>query len=147
MADLTGTEALYAADGSDFPQKKKKKSYATTYYRRHRDTILAKAQQKYATGQIKSHTKYSRGDYLKRIHCISVSQYLELFRKQSGCCAICGVSHLELTRGLFVDHDHQTKKVRGLLCGNCNLALGAFKDSPEILNDAVNYLKSYFDRF
>jgi len=39
-----------------------------------------------------------------------------------------------------IDHDHETGKVRGILCVNCNLGLGSFKDNPKVLKNAINYL-------
>jgi hypothetical protein len=60
---------------------------------------------------------------------------------QNGCCAICGTSEVEAPRGrLHLDHDHVTHVVRGLLCGNCNVGLGHFKDDPSRLRAAIDYL-------
>lgn len=42
---------------------------------------------------------------------------------------------------LVVDHDHATGKVRGLLCHNCNRALGLLHDNPVTINNALEYLK------
>lgn len=42
-----------------------------------------------------------------------------------------------------VDHDHNTNKIRGLLCSRCNMGLGFFDDSIEGLTKAINYLKKY----
>ncbi len=61
--------------------------------------------------------------------------YKALWEEQEGKCAIC--------RGelpLNVDHCHVTLKVRGLLCHNCNVGLGNFFDSVELLQAAINYL-------
>jgi len=69
--------------------------------------------------------------------------YLEMFRKQNGKCAICGVSHLELRKRLCIDHDHKTGKVRGLLCLKCNWVLGHCLDSTEILSNAIGYLSKH----
>jgi hypothetical protein len=74
---------------------------------------------------------------------ITVKQYLEMFRSHNGCCDICGVPNLELKRNLAIDHDHITGKIRGLLCINCNMALGGFRDNPEILEKAISYLKKH----
>ena len=62
--------------------------------------------------------------------------------KQNYCCAICKTHSDLLPRNLAVDHCHTTGKVRGLLCTNCNIGLGMLKDSSEILNLAIKYLKS-----
>lgn len=51
-------------------------------------------------------------------------------------CAICGSSDK-----LVVDHDHNTMKIRGVLCHYCNIGLGLFKDNPELLSTAIEYLK------
>ncbi len=55
-------------------------------------------------------------------------------------CVICGVEG-----PLVVDHDHTTGQVRGMLCNNCNLGLGHFKDSPLLLEFAAQYLFSFTD--
>ena len=56
-------------------------------------------------------------------------------------CFICGVE-LQLSKDVHLDHDHATDQVRGLLCRNCNLGLGSFKDSPELLRRAAFYLEA-----
>jgi hypothetical protein len=66
--------------------------------------------------------------------------YSGLFEKQAGKCAICARPASELTKRLSIDHDHVSKKVRGLLCGNCNTGLGMFKDNIEHLKAAIEYL-------
>jgi hypothetical protein len=58
---------------------------------------------------------------------------------QEGKCAICG----SLERRLVIDHDHETGKVRALLCWGCNVGLGYFGDSPEMMMEAIAYVKQY----
>lgn len=58
-------------------------------------------------------------------------------RKEENPCAICGEDTVSKLR---IDHDHKTMKVRGVLCNDCNLGLGRFKDSPERLSAAIVYL-------
>ena len=67
----------------------------------------------------------------------TVEQYDVLFKKQGGACAICGRA---TKTHLYVDHDHTTGEVRGLLCSSCNLGLGNFKDSVPIMRQAILYL-------
>lgn len=64
--------------------------------------------------------------------------YDALVKKQNGLCAIC--NQPPKSRRLDVDHNHKTRKVRGLLCNRCNLAIGLFDDLVQILDQAINYL-------
>jgi hypothetical protein len=88
----------------------------------------------------------AENDYqLRRLGC-SKEQYLALLEEQGGKCAICGAIHGHRSRydkvcRFAVDHDHETGKVRGLLCNNCNRGLGRFKDSIKNLEAALRYLK------
>ena len=61
----------------------------------------------------------------------------DMTQAQDGVCKICGTVG---PRGLMVDHDHITSKVRGLLCEHCNRGLGGFKDDVELLRKATEYL-------
>ena len=64
-------------------------------------------------------------------------------------CALCGAEYStygDNPRRLHVDHDHETEKIRGLLCNTCNLGLGAFKDSIELMLEAINYLHERGDK-
>jgi hypothetical protein len=69
-------------------------------------------------------------------------QYRRLCAKHDETCPICDKDDV----GLVVDHDHATKQVRGLLCGNCNLGLGHFVDCIEVLNGAIVYLTEHEQR-
>ncbi len=70
--------------------------------------------------------------------------YESLMEKQGHRCAICGSSNpsgIDPRRTRFsIDHDHSTGAVRGLLCINCNRALGLFRDDPAIISKALQYL-------
>lgn len=57
-------------------------------------------------------------------------------------CDICGCLP-KSTKRHSIDHDHQTGKIRGLLCDDCNTGLGKFKDDVGYLEDAINYLRKY----
>jgi len=70
----------------------------------------------------------NRRNLLKLNYNITIDEYDKMFRHQQGCCAICGIHQTELKKRLFVDHDHKTGKVRGLLCPNCNRRLGVLEN-------------------
>ena len=72
----------------------------------------------------------------------SLEDYTNLSELQDNKCAICKEDASTNKRRLAVDHCHKTGNVRGLLCGKCNTALGKFKDDIEILQNAINYLKT-----
>jgi hypothetical protein len=71
----------------------------------------------------------------RRTYGISLDDYKKMMIKQEGFCLICNEA-----KPLVVDHDHKTGKVRGLLCNNCNRALGYLKDNPNRLESAIVYL-------
>lgn len=74
-------------------------------------------------------------------HGLTVKEYKALVTKQNGLCAICKEEPLD--RALAVDHCHETDKIRGLLCMNCNTGLGKFKDSISLLQQALSYLMTH----
>jgi predicted transcriptional regulator YheO len=89
--------------------------------------------------------KQTRNAILKMKYGITQQQYDQILKDQNGVCAIC--HNTETTkhqngkiRSLSVDHDHQTNKVRGLLCYNCNIILGKYKENIEIFKSFCNYL-------
>jgi len=59
---------------------------------------------------------------------------------QGNCCAICGTAAAGGGGGWHVDHCHEEKFVRGILCNNCNLGLGLFGDNVSFLDNAIKYL-------
>jgi hypothetical protein len=73
-------------------------------------------------------------------HGLTPEIYEEMLARQGGVCAICRCSARGSDRRLHVDHDHATGRVRGLLCGPCNHAVGLFKDDPARLSRAATYL-------
>lgn len=77
---------------------------------------------------------------LKRNYGLSYETYCEMELKQDGKCAICNKPPY---RNLDVDHNHETGKIRKLLCSNCNTALGLLKDDTELFTKAIEYLKSF----
>jgi hypothetical protein len=88
----------------------------------------------------KKASESNRKKLLKREYDITTEDYCNLLIEQEYRCKICSKHNDELRLSLFVDHDHNTGLVRGLLCSTCNSGLGMFKDNPEIILKAYNYL-------
>jgi len=95
----------------------------------------------------KQHPDKSRQYQLKRQYNITPADYDALLAKQGGVCRICGSDQPGRPGHKYfsVDHAHDSKKVRGLLCHNCNLVLGHARDRIEILESAIVYLKENHD--
>ena len=85
--------------------------------------------------------KHKRDVDLQWRYGISLDNWQDMFTKQNGCCAICKTHQSELKSSLHVDHNHNTGKVRGLLCSNCNTAIGLLKDDEDRLLSAIQYIR------
>lgn len=81
--------------------------------------------------------KEAWGRSLKRKFNLSVEQYFILFKQQRGRCALC--KKVSESRRLAVDHNHITKRVRGLLCFSCNYRTGWFCDNTLLFKRMVTY--------
>ena len=73
---------------------------------------------------------------------LTSEQWDEMLKNQNHSCAICHELQSDKRR-LCVDHCHATNQTRGLLCDNCNTALGKFKDSTVRLENAIHYLEKF----
>jgi len=69
--------------------------------------------------------------------------YNQRLTEQGNVCAICGTDKPGGRGQFHADHDHKNSEPRGVLCHNCNVALGNFQDNPEILRAAINYLERW----
>lgn len=85
--------------------------------------------------------QYDRDYQLRRSYGLTRVEYEQMLEQQDGKCAICG-AECSTGRRLAVDHDHITGQIRGLLCSNCNLGIGKFHDSVELLKEAIRYLEA-----
>jgi hypothetical protein len=145
--------------------KEKNKANFKNYYQKNKEKISVKAKERYDNNKelhnersktyrennlesVKRQQKiwYNnnpdkvRENKLKKSYKISLIKYNEIFEKQMGCCAICGIHQNDLKHNLSVDHNHLTGNVRGLLCNKCNRGIGYLNDDIEILKKAVEYL-------
>lgn len=82
-----------------------------------------------------------RYNQIKHLYGLSKLEYNIILAAQNNSCAICETHISQLNRGLFVDHDHTTGQVRGLLCQNCNTGIGMLKDDVKLLQNAVWYFE------
>lgn len=92
-----------------------------------------------------AHRLRLRNAHLMRKYGITGQQYDLMFAAQNGLCGICRQPPQPPARGsdpvFYVDHDHETRRIRGLLCHDCNTMLGNAKDRVEILSAAIGYLQ------
>ena len=103
------------------------------YHAEHHEEHCARNKKHYA-----EHREEARAIALMRNYGITIEEYDNMFAAQNGICAICGKP--QNGKRLFVDHNHETDKVRGLLCQNCNIALGHMGDDAQLLIKAIDYL-------
>lgn len=131
-----------------------RKIYKTKYYSLNREFVLLAAK-KYCKKNKKAISRRRSASYplnrrkeknrqLRKSYGITIEQYGEILTLQKGVCAICGTDTPAVNRNYFyVDHCHDTGIVRGLLCNNCNRALGNLKNSSVIAERAARYLDNY----
>ena len=128
--------------------KQKRREYSKKYYEKNKEVCKERtknhascktAREKYRNKpEIKEKTRNNR---LTQNYGMTNQDYEQMLELQNFCCAGCSTHQNELTKKLHVDHDHKTGIVRGLLCGNCNRALGLIKDKLETLTKLHQYLE------
>lgn len=102
----------------------------------------------------KKYRQSARGKEVNQAAClrykygITLDEYDAMFETQGGVCAICGkpeiaVDKSGIVKRLAVDHDHDSGKVRGLLCFKCNSMVGFVRDDSDIFLKASEYLRRH----
>jgi Recombination endonuclease VII len=113
-----------------------------------KETINAARRERYATDPdyAESQRAYTRNRYVhvnaERLwteYGMTIADYEALLARQNGVCRICKTK--PAGRRLAVDHCHLTDTIRSLLCNNCNLGVGNFKDNPARMREAADYLE------
>lgn len=118
------------------------------YYKRNHTKILARRRNARLKNPLE-HKQRQRASFLKRAYGLSVQEYDQRVADQNGLCAICKrpPQKRKVKRGvakrLCVDHDHNTNKVRSLLCANCNLVVGHIENNIELVPIMFQYLSNY----
>lgn len=78
----------------------------------------------------------------ERVLGVTQEQYLQMLKAQKSRCGICQSRlYTKRYKRFCVDHCHTTGRIRGLLCHPCNMALGGFRDNPEYLQRAIEWVK------
>lgn len=78
---------------------------------------------------------------IKRLYGLSKQDYDDLLHRQGGGCALCSSSDTKTIVGVFyVDRCHETGRIRGLLCLDCNMALGKLGDTPDRIARVLEYV-------
>ena len=90
----------------------------------------------------RTHREQIHFTWMKWKYGLESSEYLALIKNQGGVCAICQ-KPFPKKRLPTVDHCHQKKTVRGVLCVRCNTGLGMFGDDPDILHRAIAYITAH----
>lgn len=86
-------------------------------------------------------TAYRRRQRLKREYGLTPAEFDAMSAAQEDVCKICGGLPVGRGQHLHVDHDHQTGRVRGLLCSRCNVMIGYALEKPAILERAAAYVR------
>jgi len=95
----------------------------------------------YAKQWRKDNPEKVKNTELRKMFGITLEDYNKMYEDQNGSCKICNTHSTNEKQALVVDHNHTTGKVRGLLCNQCNRGIGMLKDSKDILQNAIDYLK------
>lgn len=120
-----------------FKDKEHRKEYMRKYHQDHKEKLNAYCRKYRLDNPGKRRENHLMGKY-----GISTDDYDRMLLEQGGRCAICGGTEPGGKKGyLGVDHDHDTGKIRGLLCADCNAGIGRLGDSPSTVRSALIYLE------
>lgn len=109
------------------------RSYKRAEYRKHREAYIRRSA---VYKKTRAGRRSDRAWRLKKRYKLAIGEWERRYRDQRGLCAIC------LERAAkHTDHSHYTGAVRGLLCLNCNIGLGGFRDNLNFLARAIEYVK------
>lgn len=144
-AHLEEEKSRHAAYRAANPEKVKARS--ATRYVANREKLLAGMAAYYAANKKKEMARVAawqkanpekvKASRRRCLYGLSPEDFQLMLAAQKNACGICKET---FSKPPHIDHCHKTGEVRGLLCGRCNVALGGFRDSPEILDRAKKYL-------
>lgn len=117
-----------------------RKLYSKQYRIANREKIN-KQKREYRLANKGSRKDEARRHWLKSRYKMTTEDYDVMLHNQNGCCAICGKHWSVENRTLHIDHNHSNGNIRGLLCRNCNTALGLLNEDSALFDKAKEYLK------
>jgi len=115
---------------AEWHQKNAEKSRAATKKWREKNLERSRKLARESTRRLNMRNKYG----------ITEAEYNAALELQNHHCAICGCDKPE-KREWAIDHDHITNRFRGVLCHQCNTALGLVKDNVATLAAMIRYLQ------
>ena len=119
--------------------KAQRDAYAKRYYAAHVEAAREASRRRY-----RENPRYRRRDREREYGPGAAAWYDEQLARQDGRCALCGARSATKRSGLFLDHNHATGALRGLLCAACNIAVGSIgRDTPEFHRRVIAYLEQY----
>lgn len=126
------------------PEIKIKNAERGKRYRQNNKEKIAKQNKEYRNRpEVKARKAANeKNNCLLRKYGITFNQKQKMIADQNSRCAICK-EILDNGRNTHVDHNHETGKIRGILCDNCNKAIGLLRDSPIFTRAATEYLIKY----
>jgi hypothetical protein len=117
------------------------------HYRRGcRCGLCRKANTKRSQEYRRQNPKSYQTAWLKHRYKITPDQLIELLRAYNNQCAVCFQSEKYETRRLCIDHNHMTNQIRGILCNNCNRALGLLGDSIPNIKNLLSYMEKHSEK-
>ena len=130
-----------AASGKAYREKNKEaiEAYRKVYYEKNKEAIAA-YKKDYQEKNKESIAAYRKAYDVLRKYGITLAEKKKMKDEQENKCKIC-YQNFSSDVEPHVDHCHTTGEIRGLLCRQCNVGLGSFKDNPVALVRAAEYLK------
>jgi hypothetical protein len=90
---------------------------------------------------VNANAGFSRASRIKSEYGITIDEYQSLLEDADGFCQSCGINFEISGRNVCIDHSHTTGKIRGVICHNCNAALGLLGDSELGVMSLLKYIK------
>ena len=118
-------------------QKEKRKLYMRIWREKNRSKHNETARKSHERNKHK-HLGKARTYWLMSRYNITEEQYQQMLILQNVKCLICGKEHKDTSKGLHIDHDHETNLIRGLLCSKCNTALGWYEKYKSNIESYLN---------